>query len=123
MRLQVGNFPSRLDFEGRVAIGGALGYGSIGLGGDQIDAYMARNAMDELKGYLARHNMAVANVSLGPSYNMEGDQWKQALALAEKRAAAVAGMVSQPLAQDGRRGRVGVACDQVPRVCGHARSV
>jgi sugar phosphate isomerase/epimerase len=95
MRLQVGNFPSRLDFDGRVAIGGALGYGSIGLGGDQIDSYMARNAMDELKGYLARHNMAVANVALGPSYNMEGDQWKQALAVAEKRAAAVAGMVSR----------------------------
>ncbi|MFO7696862.1 MAG: TIM barrel protein [Anaerolineae bacterium] len=91
MRLMVGNFPSRLDFEGRVAIGGALGFGSIGLGGDQIDAYVSRNAIGELKALLNRHNMALSIVNLGPSYALEGDQWVQALAAAEKRAAAVAG--------------------------------
>jgi len=90
MRLQVGNFPARLDFEARVAIGGALDFGSISLGGDQIDAYVARNAIGELKGLLARHKMAIATVALGPVYNLEGEEWTRALALAEKRAEAVA---------------------------------
>ncbi len=85
MRLQVGNFPRRLDFEGRVVIGGGLGFGSIGLGPDVLDAYLARHAADELKELLARNRMAVATAALGPSWNMEGELWDQALAQAEPR--------------------------------------
>ena len=95
MRLSVGNFPSRFDFEGRVAIGGALGYGSIGLGADQIDAYIARNAVDELKALMTRHHMAVSSVNLGLSYALEGDAWKEALAKAEQRVAAVDGLATK----------------------------
>jgi 2-keto-myo-inositol isomerase len=85
MRLQVGNFPRRLDFEGRVVIGGGLGFGSIGLGADILDAYLARDAADELKELLQRHRMAVATANLGLSWNLEGDLWDQALAQAEPR--------------------------------------
>ncbi len=95
MRLSVGNFPSRLDFEARVAIGGALGFGSIGLGADIIDGYLARNAMDELKALLTQHNMAISSVNPGLSYALEGDAWTAALAKAEERVAAVAGVATK----------------------------
>ncbi len=85
MRLQIGNFPNRLDLSARVVIGGGLGFGSVGLNADQIDGYLARNAVDELKELLQRNRMAVATAQLGPNWNMDGELWEQALEKAEPR--------------------------------------
>ncbi len=85
MRLQIGNFPQRLDFEGRVVIGGGLGFGSIGLGPDVFDSYLARNAADELKELLQRNRVAVATGAMGLSWSLEGSLWDEALASAEPR--------------------------------------
>lgn len=85
MRLQVGNFPGRLDLTARVVIGGGLGFGSVGLGADVLDSYLARNAVDELKELLKRNGMAVATGHLGPAWNLEGALWERALEQAEPR--------------------------------------
>jgi sugar phosphate isomerase/epimerase len=85
MRLQIGNFSRRLDFEGRVVIGGGLGFDSISLGPDVFDAYLARNATDELKELLQHNGIAVATGALGLAWNMEGALWDEALAKAEPR--------------------------------------
>lgn len=85
MRLQVGNFPSRLDWAARVVIGGGLGFGSIGLSADVLDSYLARNALEELKELLKRNRMAVATAQLGPAWNLEGALWERSLKQAEPR--------------------------------------
>ncbi|MGI6367960.1 MAG: sugar phosphate isomerase/epimerase family protein [Anaerolineae bacterium] len=95
MRLTVGNFPSRLSFEDRVAIGGALGFGSIPMGADLVDAYMGRNAICELKDLMKKHNMAVSTINPGVSYALEGEAWEQALQKAEERIAALGCLVTK----------------------------
>ena len=81
MRLQIGNFPRRLDLEARLAIGGALGFGSssIGVLNGEVDRYLATHSVGDLKDAFTRNKIALANVWAGPLYEHDGDLWVQKL--------------------------------------------
>jgi len=90
MRLQIGNFPRRLDFEARVVIGGGLGFGSTSIGTIELDKWIHNNALSELKTLLDRNDIALANVWVGPLYHHEGDLWREMVEQARPRLEAVA---------------------------------
>jgi sugar phosphate isomerase/epimerase len=90
VRLQIGNFPKRLDLEARLVIGGGLGYGSSGLGAQEMEEYLQAHTVDDLKHLFARNEIALAPVWPGPLYSHEGDLWEQILQVAERRCSIVA---------------------------------
>jgi len=81
MRLQIANFPRRLDLEERLAIGGALGFGSssIGVLNGEVDQYLETHSVEDLKRAFARNKIALANVWPGPLYEHDGDLWVRKL--------------------------------------------
>jgi len=81
MRLQIANFPRRLDLEARLAIGGALGFksSSIGVLDGEMDRYLETHGVEDLKRAFARNNITLANVWPGPLYEHDGELWERKL--------------------------------------------
>jgi sugar phosphate isomerase/epimerase len=90
MRLQIGNFPRRLDLEARLVIGGGLGFRSSGLGMQEMEEYLQTHTVSELKHLFEHNQIALANVWPGPLYWDEGDVWEQVFQVAERRCGIVA---------------------------------
>lgn len=81
MRLQIANFPRRLDLETRLVIGGALGFrsSSIGVLNGEVDQYLETHSIEDLKRAFVLNNIALANVWPGPLYEHDGELWEQKL--------------------------------------------
>ena len=90
MRLQIGNFPKRLDLEARLVIGGGLGYRSSGLGVHEMEAYLQTHTVSDLKYLFTRNEITLANVWPGPLYHHEAELWERMLQAAERRCEIIA---------------------------------
>lgn len=89
MRLQIGNFPRRLDLEARVVIGGGLGFGSTSIGATELDKWIQSGTVPQLKALLDRNGIALANVWAGPLYHHENELWSKMVEEARPRFEAV----------------------------------
>lgn len=98
MRLQIANFPRRLDFEAELIIGGGLGFRSTSFGGARIDELVGKYGIRGLKRLLDRNEIGLSNVWAGPLYQHEGGLWERKIQEVIPRLEAIAELGGRQIA-------------------------